>query len=82
MVDGKNAHWREFAYPLKQITIKLQGTRHSDLPHIIAQLDTIRKRLMQGDTFGTDHDDDFGYVFSVAESPYGPSFFKESCGFK
>ena len=77
MTNDINPRWREQAYPLKQITIRLQGTRHSDVPHIVAQLDKIRDRLLQGDITGTDHDDDFGYAFSVAESPDGPSFFDD-----
>jgi hypothetical protein len=67
-------------YPLMQITVKLQGTRHSDRDAIIEQLDIVRKRLLAGDRQGYDHDDDFGYAFEFVEVSTGPSFFDESCG--
>lgn len=72
-----NQRWIEHAYPLQQITIRLQGTRHSDRAAIVAQLEEVAARLKAGDLAGESSDDDFGYAFEVqAESP-GPSFFDE-----
>lgn len=74
-----NQDWIEHAYPLQQVTIKLQGTRHSERETIINQLETITARLRAGDTSGTEHDDDFGYSFESTESATWPSFFDEPC---
>ena len=75
-----NKDWIAHAYPLQQVTIKLQGTRHSDKAAVIGQLETVLARLKAGDSAGHDHDDDFGYAFEyVAESP-GPSFFDAPAG--
>lgn len=74
-----NQEWIEHAYPLQQITIKLQGTRHSEREAITGQLETITARLRAGDINGTDHDDDYGYSFVANESVKGPSFFEEPC---
>nr|WP_280971450.1 hypothetical protein [Cupriavidus gilardii] len=72
--------WSCHAYPLQRITIQLQGTRHSERNSIIAQLDTIKARLLAGDINGTEHDDDFGYSFEVQTQAHGPSIFDEPCG--
>lgn len=72
-----NESWTKHAYPLQQITIKLQGTRHSTRPDVIDQLETVLARLKSGDVAGTSHDDDFGYVFTVQAASPGPSFFDE-----
>ena len=40
-----NENWIAHAYPLQQVTIKLQGTRHSDKTAIVAQLETVLARL-------------------------------------
>jgi len=74
--------WIEHAYPLQQITIQLQGTRHSNPAHVISQLENVLERLRNGDQSGEDHDDDFGYKFRVEPVSQGPSFFDTSCGFK
>ncbi|HHT4468752.1 TPA: hypothetical protein ACTY0G_005590 [Klebsiella pneumoniae] len=37
--------WIEHAYPLQQVAIYLQGTRHSDRAAIINQLETVLARL-------------------------------------
>lgn len=76
-----NENWIAHAYPLQQVTVKLQGTRHSDKAAIIAQLETVLERLKAGDTSGQEHDDDFGYVFEYVQAVPGPSFFNESAGF-
>jgi hypothetical protein len=75
-----NQEWIDQAYPLQQVTIKLQGTRHSDAQGIIGQLETVLARLKAGDVTGQVHDDDFGYSFKFAKSDLGPSFFKDSAG--
>lgn len=72
-----NENWIRHAYPLQQITVHLQGTRHSDREAIIAQLVTVLERLKRGDMHGEEHDDDFGYRFSVEPTSPGPSFFDE-----
>jgi len=70
-----NAAWKEHAYPLKQITIQLQGTRHSEIRSIIEQLDEVKAKLLEGFVEGTSHDDDFGYRFVLSregeESVFG-----------
>lgn len=80
-MNEPSADWRAHAYPLKQVTIRLQGTRHSDNEAIIRQLDTVISRLRAGDISGYEHDDDFGYAFDFASSD-GPSFFDSDCGSK
>ncbi|SFU34032.1 hypothetical protein SAMN05216339_101422 [Nitrosomonas eutropha] len=77
-----NQNWIEHAYPLQQIVIRLQGTRHSRREDIINQLETVLSRLRAGDVNGTDHDDDFGYVFESVGSSPGLSFFNESTDFR
>lgn len=72
-----NQGWIEHAYPLQQITIQLQGTRYSDRAAIVSQLETVLARLRAGEAQGEDHDDDFGYRFTLAEKSPGPSFFDE-----
>lgn len=66
--------WRAHAYPLKQVIIKLQGTRHSDEKHVINQLETVMRRLHAGERKGCEDDDDFGYTFSVDVEATGDSF--------
>lgn len=80
-VERVQAEWRAHAYPLKQITICLQGTRWSDKNRIINQLEGITERLRSGDIEGHDHDDDFGYSFAfIADGD--ASFFANECGSK
>lgn len=67
--------WIEHAYPLQQITVKVQGTRHSERVALIGQLERVIARLRAGDDHGSEHDDDFGYHFAVVASANGPSFF-------
>lgn len=71
----KDSAWIKNAYPLQQITIRLQGTRHSTKESIIGQLDEVSKRLLEGDMSGECHDDDFGYRFKVDPRSDGPTFF-------
>ena len=75
-----NESWIEHAYPLQQVTIRLQGTRHSLKSSIVSQLETVLARLKAGDTSGQEHDDDFGYAFEYVEAVPGPSFFDEPAG--
>ncbi len=75
--------WIKYAYPLQQVTIKLQGTRHSSRADIVALLNDVLLRLESGASEGYDHDDDFGYLFEYVESvPSGPSFFDSPAGKK
>ena len=39
-----NTAWKEHAYPLRRITIQLQGTRRSELTDIINQLDEVKEK--------------------------------------
>lgn len=65
--------WKQHAYPLQLVTIELQGTRHSDLAAMLAQLDTVRARLLAGALAGEESDDDFGYRFRLS-APAEPVF--------
>lgn len=69
------ASWIAHAYPLQQIRIELQGTRHSDRAAVIDQLETVLARLRDGELSGGVDDDDFGYRFVVDGNSAGPSFF-------
>ena len=81
-IDMNNGSWRRHAYPLQQITIKLQGTRHSDKEAIVRQLETVIARLKAGETSGQEDDDDFGYTFEYVGESLGPTFFDECpCNF-
>ncbi len=75
VVNVPDQNWVNHAYPLQQVTIKLQGTRHSTPESIIAHLCTVTKRLKAGDATGQEHDDDFGYHFEFVKASPGPSFF-------
>jgi hypothetical protein len=77
-----NQDWKTHAYPLQQVTIQLQGTRHSTRESLIRQLETVAARLRAGDASGEEHDDDFGYRFTTDSASPGPSFFEESAGYK
>lgn len=72
--------WKQHAYPLQQVTIRLQGTRHSERESVIQQLEGVIARLRNGEVVGCEHDDDFGYDFVVNTSVDGPSFFDEPAG--
>jgi hypothetical protein len=78
----KNDPWVAHAYPLQQLTIRLQGTRNDTKDGIISQLKTVLARLEDGDKYGHDHDDDFGYAFEYQSASQGPSFFDLHCGYK
>ncbi len=69
--------WIEHAYPLQQLTIKIQGTRHSNRSSLINQLKTVVARLESGEMAGQEHDDDFGHSFEYVQASPGPSFFAE-----
>lgn len=78
-----NRSWIEHAYPLQQVTILLQGTRHSEREDIISQLEIIISRLKNGENTGSEHDDDFGYSFQYDAAAVGKSsFFDEAAGRK
>ncbi len=76
-LDDSIARWKEHAYPLKQITIKLQGTRHSNNEDLIGLLKLVTRRLEEGREQGKAGDDDFGYLFNV-ESNVWQSIFDDS----
>lgn len=72
-----NKAWIEHAYPLQQLTIKLQGTRQTGRADLISLLERVTARLKAGQMAGAEHDDDFGYSFEYRDSVPGPSFFEE-----
>lgn len=72
-----NRNWIAHAYPLQQLTIQVQGTRHSTTDSLITQLETVISELKAGRFSGTQHDDDFGYAFNYVSDSPGPSFFDE-----
>ncbi|QPS78544.1 hypothetical protein I6G47_32750 (plasmid) [Delftia lacustris] len=65
---------------MQQVAIHLQGTRHSHRHEVISLLEAVLSRLREGEIAGEEHDDDFGYRFSVASETHGPSFFAEPAG--
>lgn len=69
--------WIEHAYPLKQVYVQLQGTRHSSREDVIELLETVVAKLKAGDTQGGVNDDDFGYFFEYRDDVPGPSLFDE-----
>lgn len=66
LAKSKIKEWQTQSYPLQCITIELQGTRHSDLKHMMAQLTEVVARIECGDSKGESSDDDFGYRFTVS----------------
>lgn len=70
--------WKDHAYPLQQIVVKVQGRRNSYREDLIHQLELVIARLRTGEQRGAGHDDDFGYLFEVTRSEDGPSFFDEA----
>lgn len=75
-----NQAWQDQAYPLRQLTIRAQGTRHSSREELIKQVEKVLAKLKTGHIKGHSHDDDAGYVFELVEESPGPSFFDEACG--
>lgn len=75
-----NERWTAHAYPLQQVTVLAQGTRHSERADLIAQLEAAIARLKAGEDHGHEHDDDFGYSFVKRDASEGPSFFEAQSG--
>lgn len=75
-----SSQWVSHAYPLQQITVSVQGTRHCDRESLASLLRTVADRIERGDIHGEDHDDDFGYRFSLDPASPGPSFFDTGAG--
>jgi len=69
-----NDAWKAYAYPLKQITIVVQGRQNSTAADLIEQLDEIKAKLLEGFRTGLHHDDDFGYKFEVSDSEQQSAF--------
>ncbi len=76
--ESPNQDWIDHAYPLQQVTIKLQGTKHSERASVINQLQEVMKRLEAGEMEGLEHDDDFGYSFKFVSASSGPTIFNEA----
>lgn len=64
--------WNAHTYPLLQVTVRLQGARHSSRADVINQLETVLDRLRSGD--------DCGYEFELRGASMGPSYFDEPAG--
>lgn len=77
-INGASIGWAMNAHPLKQITIYLQGTRHTEVANMLKQLQEVTERISQGETQGESSDDDFGYKFSVNSRSNNPSIFDQS----
>jgi hypothetical protein len=60
-----NQKWIDHAYPLKLLTVQVQGTRHSDLKDMADQLRKVADMIDQGATNSREDDDDFGFCFTV-----------------
>lgn len=75
------ASWIEHAYPLQQLSVHVQGTRHTSRERLIWQLEEVVRLLQQDHDFGELHDDDFGFRFELRSSD-GPSFFEGPAGSK
>lgn len=73
--NGARIDWAMHAHPLKQIIIKIQGTRHSEPEIMLQQVEEIVGRIKRGDVQGESSDDDFGYEFSVDVRSNKPSIF-------
>lgn len=73
--NGARLEWAMHAHPLKQITITLQGTRHSVLDDLLHQVPEVVRRIQAGDMQGEASDDDFGYKFQVSKSSQDRSVF-------
>lgn len=73
--NGARIDWAMHAHPLKQIIIKIQGTRHSEPESMLQQVEEIVGRIKRGDVQGESSDDDFGYEFSVDLRSNNPSIF-------
>lgn len=74
-LSSESGLWTSDAYPLKQMLVRIQGTKFSSRDDLLCQLDSVATRLRNGDSSGEDHDDDYGYSFVVTEVAKGPSFF-------
>lgn len=60
--------WKDHAYPLKQLVVKVQCQRHHTREDLIRLLETALKHVKIGGEFGTEHDDDYGFEFRITES--------------
>lgn len=59
--------WVEHAYPLKLITVQVQGTRHCNFKEMANQLRKVADLIDAGQLDGSDDDDDFGYRFVIED---------------
>lgn len=73
--NGAKIGWAMHAHPLKQIIIKLQGSRHSEPEIMLQQVEEVVGRIKCGEVQGESSDDDFGYKFSVDLRSDNPSVF-------
>ena len=76
--NGAKPDWAMHAHPLKQITIRLQGTRHSEPEIMLQHMEEVVGRIKGGEVRGESSDDDFGYEFSVELRSNKPSIFSNA----
>lgn len=60
--------WMLHAYPLKQLTINLQGTKHTSKDDLIALLENIIFEIKNEKEAGKAEDDDYGYIFEYKDN--------------
>jgi hypothetical protein len=74
--------WIAHTYPLQQFSLRveLQGTRHSARADVIGQLEEVVVRLKSGELAGEEHDDDFGYRFTLEQAESPASLFDTPAG--
>jgi hypothetical protein len=74
-----NPTWKAHAYPLKLLTVHIQGTRRTEVELLARELERVAERLRNGDFRGESHDDDYGHRF-VLETDKDESIFEGGCG--
>ncbi len=58
-------NWIRHAYPLKLISVQVQGSRHSIMEDMANQLRDVAQLIDEGKLSGQSSDDDFGFRFVV-----------------
>lgn len=60
--------WRNAAYPLQVLDIKIQGARYSSKEAMIGLLRDVIDQLEKGQMCGSTEDDDFGYQYNFVSN--------------
>lgn len=72
--EGPSDQWHAEAYPLQQLTVLVQGTRHATAAELASHLEAVAAKIRNGKLQGVMHEEDSGYSFLHVVSP-GPSIF-------